>query len=450
MKHVDADLERNLISAYLLDPSAADLYPVAAADLGDPRASAVLGAIHALRAQPDRPQVDPIAIEQKLKAQGLFGRRDLDKAYLLSLTNIIVMASSVPVIRTRIRELAALRRSIRAAKEALAAFDKGEHPEGLRLMREAIEDPGLDTSEERVKSIREVCEVTAMALMDGEAAGPTLGGSRFPTLAARIRLTGGSLIVIGAQSNVGKSTLAFDLLLGLAKGDPKMKIPAVPVGLISLEDPEEDFGAKALGNAANVDPAKMWERRLSREEMLAFIDAPAKIKNLPFSFSAPKTQHIDAVLADMAHMARVHGAKLIALDYLQAINGGRGNSPRERTDDVLARIIVQTRVLGCDTLLLSQLSRPQKDPFREPHLNHLKESGTIENRAQSAILLWRTSDRPDAEVWGKLAKRKRGPVGMRFRLFRDELSKGFTETPPANVAHFSQPHHANDFSQDEW
>jgi len=436
----DPDLERNLIAAYLGDPAAADMYPVSASDLGDPKTAAVLGAIHALRARPERPAVDEISIREMLKEQRVWGRHGLDDEYLMSLRDTIVLASSVPVIRARIREKASLRRSRESAANALRAFDQGDHSGGLRIMREAIEDPGLDTSEERVKSMREVCEVTALALMDGEAAGPTLGGSRFPTLNARIRLTGGALIVIGAQSNVGKSTLAFDLLLDLAQH-------TVPVGLISCEDPEEDFGAKALGNAANVDPAKMWERRMTREERLAFIDAPAKIKDLPFRFSAPKTQHIDAVLADMAHMVRVHGAVLICIDYLQAINGGRGHSPRERTDDVLARIIVQARLLGCDTLLLSQLRRPQKDPFREPHIIDLKESGTIENRAQSIILLWRTSDQPGAELYAKLAKRKRGQTGMRFRIYRDELSKGFTETPPANVAHFTQPHHADEFSE---
>lgn len=429
--HVDPDLERRFLGACLGTPETLDRYPLPASDLGDPRAVCVLSAMYALRARPDRPDLDPIAIEEMLKTQGTWRR--VGHEYLLALENEIVIPSSVPVIRSRIRELSALRRAREAAMMAAAAFERGELSEGMATLSDMIQGPGLDSAEERVKPLSTVCEETALAVMEGRAAGyASLGGSLFPTLDAAIRLTGGMLILLGAHSNVGKSSLMMALLLDLAER-------GTPCGIISLEDPEVDFGAKALGQLAHQDPAKLWRGEPksgpAREEwpevVSRFIDAAGKSRDIPLAFSAPRNQHVDAVLEDMAHMVRVHGSRIIGIDYLQAVQGGRGNSPRERVDDCLARIIVQMRILGCDVFLASQLADRDGNPFKEPHLGQLKESRTITERAQTIVLAWREGDTPGAVHRFKVAKAKRQAVGLRGVFERDPDSKSVAEVTPS-------------------
>lgn len=448
MIHVDPDLERRFLGAIMGDPETLDRFPLPASEFGDPKAVCTLSAMYALRARPERPEITPITLEEMLKTQGTFHRVGVE--YVLSLTNEIVLASSVPVIRGRIRELSALRRARLGALEAAAAFERGELSEGLASLSDLIQGPGLDTAEDRVKSLSTVCEETAVAMASGSAAGyASLGGSVFPTLDSAIRLTGGMLILLGAHSNVGKSSIMMALLLDLAQR-------GTPCGIVSLEDPEIDFGAKALGQLSGQDPAQLWRGRPTAgparaewpEVVSRFVDAAGKSRDIPLAFSAPKSQHIDAVLEDMAHMVRVHGCRLIGIDYLQAMQGGRGNSPRERIDDCLARIIVQMRILGCDVLLSSQLTDKDGNPFKEPHLGQLKESRTITERAQTIVLAWRDGDTPNAVHRFKVAKAKRQAVGLRGIFERDPDSKSVREPMPGD-APFTSDGEGRAF-HDEW
>jgi replicative DNA helicase len=128
---------------------------------------------------------------------------------------------------------------------------------------------------------------------------------------------------------------------------------------------------------------------------------------------------IDGVLSRMEFMVRVRGARLIAVDYLQAIAHRDAPSTRERIDRSLEELIAHAGRLGVPLVLASQLARPDKgNPFREPQLIDLKESGSIENRSAAVVLLWRESDRPGEPTRAKVAKVKRRPAGSRFSLVR--------------------------------
>jgi len=54
---------------------------------------------------------------------------------------------------------------------------------------------------------------------------------------------------------------------------------------------------------------------------------------------------------------------------------------------------------------------------QEPTLYWLKESGSIENRAQCVVMLWRDDQ---GQMHGRIAKAKRSRSGARFRLMRHE------------------------------
>jgi replicative DNA helicase len=69
-------------------------------------------------------------------------------------------------------------------------------------------------------------------------------------------------------------------------------------------------------------------------------------------------------------------------------------------------------------VLASQLRRPERDTVAEPNVTALKESGTIENRAQAIVLLWR-GESDKHLVHAKLAKVKRVASGQKFDLVRN-------------------------------
>lgn len=234
-----------------------------------------------------------------------------------------------------------------------------------------------------------------------------------PQIDTSYKLSPGQMLVIGAQTNVGKSSLITTWLLSIAKR-------GTPVGIVTVEDPPEDFGAKILGDLTGINPARMWAGRMSPAEWESLQKRWLAHVDLPLSSAYVGSRSIDDVLARIEFMARVRGVRVVAVDYLQAISHRSGKDLRERIDRSLEELIALCGRLGVALILASQLSRPDKgSPFKEPQLIDLKESGSIENRAQCVVMLWRENDKPNAPVKAKIAKAKRQPAGVRFTLSRD-------------------------------
>lgn len=227
------------------------------------------------------------------------------------------------------------------------------------------------------------------------------------------KLSPGQMLVVGAQTNVGKSSLITTWLFSIADR-------SIPTGLVSVEDPAEDFGAKVLGQITGINTSRMWSGSLSADEWRRLQDKGMGRADMPFHFAAVPSRKLDDVLARIEFMARVRGVRVVAVDYLQAIACRPGKDLRERIDVALEEIISLCGRLGVALILASQLSRPEKgSPFKEPNMIDLKESGSIENRSQCVVMLWRENDTPGAPVKAKIAKAKRQPAGSRFTLARD-------------------------------
>lgn len=230
----------------------------------------------------------------------------------------------------------------------------------------------------------------------------------------------GSLTVVGAQTGVGKTTVMTSWAISMAQR-------GIANGLVSAEDPAEDFGAKWLGELAPVDPSRIWRADASAAEMTRIIAAAERYQALPISFAHVPTRKLDDVLAAMRRLRTKHGARVIAVDYLQNIRPRvAARDPRFAIDEVLAELIIEAASLGVALVLASQISRESTKDGKEPTVNALKESGTIENRAQAILLLWR--DDPGATVvHANLAKVKRVPSGQRFDLVRNTTTGQLVE-----------------------
>lgn len=235
-----------------------------------------------------------------------------------------------------------------------------------------------------------------------------------PSLDEAYQMSAGSLLTIGAQTNVGKSTLIMTWLFDMASR-------GIPVGLVSVEDPAEDWGVKALAALSGVNPKAIWNNDFRGDTVDRIGQAIDGSADYPLAFSYVADRSLDGVLGRMEHMARHCDARVIAVDYLQAIAHRPGKDIRQRIDATLEELIAQAGRLGVSLVLASQLARPDKgNPFREPNLIDLKESGSIENRSQCVVLLWRESDAVGAPIRGKVAKAKRSPAGKRFALVRQQ------------------------------
>ena len=136
-----------------------------------------------------------------------------------------------------------------------------------------------------------------------------------------------------------------------------------------------------------------------------------------------------------------HGMDLIVVDYLQLVQGSRrGRGPENRTmeiSEISRSLKALAGELGCPLIACSQLSRQvESRPGHRPQLSDLRDSGSIEQDADTVMLIHRddfyyTEDEWDQHFPGRpyprnraeiiLAKQRNGPTGSIHLRFRDSL-----------------------------
>lgn len=406
----DPASERAYLGACVADRSVLTEYPVPMADFSSPGNRVLLGAMLALAARNE--PIDTPTLRAELVATDRLRQAGGDDA-LLAITSAGPPAHVGPLVRA-IRKMARLRVMRAACQDSLAAIEDHDE-EGARTAltfapSEAIEDEILSFRELMARGLEE-------AVLSRTDEG-SVGGMRFgtPTFDRSYRPSPGHLVVVAARANVGKTSLTFSWHMSCAQR-------GIPSAIISLDDAPADYGVKGVGAVAEMNPRKIWNERLTADEIARLVEQANAKADLPIHFVKIKSRSIYDVEAALERLVRVHGIKWFSLDYLTKVRAP-GRDPRERTNEALARLGLCASRHEIPGVVLAQLKRlgdgkSAKSSFREPTLEDLKETGDIEEHAQAALLLWKESDKKGAVVRAKNAKLKRDDAGERFTLARD-------------------------------
>lgn len=385
-------------------------------DVTDPSLRAVLVAIRARRARGERVTVSALLDDLRDRGEKV--------AAAVQAIAAAELPEDVSVIARRIRDAATSRRAKPRIVEAALRLERADLA-GARESVAAASAALADTSDriDPIYDFRGLVQRTTDALVDARTTGSRLIALGTPTVDRYYLASPGTCTVVGASTNVGKSSLLMTWALDMTSR-------GIPVGIVSVEDPAEDFGAKAVGAIADVPISDAWQGRMRADVLDAALIRAAK-EALPLHFAEIKSRRIESVIARMEQLVRGYGVRILLVDYLQAIAHREGRDVRERTDRTLEDLIGCAGRLDVPLVLASQLSRIGKiEQRKEPTLSDLKESGSIENRAACVVLLWRENDRPGAAVLGKLAKVKRHGAGATFKLVRSHGGGVLREEEP--------------------
>jgi replicative DNA helicase len=226
----------------------------------------------------------------------------------------------------------------------------------------------------------------------------------------------GNLVIVAARPAMGKTSLALDFALSVAKADVLTTVFSFEMGRHELvrriEAKEAGLDVLRLRNGNLQD----WELDRCRQVFPNGSDLPLVIDDGNFTPEGieQRLRHFNA----MANPARVG---FVIVDHLQ-IMGARDTTRYERRDRQLAHYTGQlkdlAKRLGVVILCLSQLNRQSANrPLDErlPRLSDLRESGAIEQDADVILGIYRKhpdtnaeDDRHHAEVC--CMKNRNGPV----------------------------------------
>lgn len=191
-----------------------------------------------------------------------------------------------------------------------------------------------------------------------------------------------SYTVLGGDSGSGKTALAVNLALNLARQQTH-------IGVISIEMTADELVFRAAAIEAGVDHDKVEDNRLSQSELDAILWTIEKNKEVydrihvldPSSVSA---EQLPGMYNDL--IAK-HGCEIVIVDYLQRIRTSE-KTVHNKTDQVAhasETITAITKSTGVATIALSVLSRGEGG--KKKGLENLKHSGQIGHDAHTVVIL---------------------------------------------------------------
>jgi replicative DNA helicase len=250
-------------------------------------------------------------------------------------------------------------------------------------------------------------------------------------------LQNSELVIVAARPSVGKTSFALNVVRNVIVGDHN--IEGKPVFFVSLEQSRLELAERLLCCQAKVDSHRVRKGHLDSGEIAKLISGAEILRSGKLFIDDSPGQNMLRIAANARRLKLRHNIELVVIDYLQLIDpdNSKRDSRQEQVASISRRLKFLARELNIPVIALSQLNRkPEDRTDRTPRLSDLRESGSIEQDADSVLLLHRPEvDEPGKEVGIVeiiLEKQRNGPIGkvtltylkqfMRFENFAVEHS----------------------------
>ena len=201
------------------------------------------------------------------------------------------------------------------------------------------------------------------------------------------------LIIIGARTGMGKTTLALNLCVNAMKKNHKAMF-------VSLEMSTTALTYKMAADITGIEYKEFDEGTLSDDEMLLVNNGTADIfKNLFTSDATGLT--LEKVKSLARQRSKTEGLDALYVDYLQIMNVGDTNINKRAEHEKLGHISRELKNLAAElkipVIALAQLSRGlEKSDNKKPMMSDLRGSGAIEQDANKILFIHRDAYYTDA------------------------------------------------------
>ena len=200
-------------------------------------------------------------------------------------------------------------------------------------------------------------------------------------------LRGGALYTLAARPGMGKSTLAMNIAEMLAV---KAK---VPVAFFSLEMSCDELNQRMLGSYSSINLQRFINHDYDKQERERLLKTIAT--KMPALNQAPVhiCSRTDITVSQLRAEARRYvknGAKLVIVDYLQLVSGGKGSRGNrvQEVGEISRGLKKMALELDVPVIALAQLNRAiEQDGNRVPRLSDLRESGSIEADSDAVLFI---------------------------------------------------------------
>lgn len=230
------------------------------------------------------------------------------------------------------------------------------------------------------------------------------------------RLTGGlhkrELIILAARPSVGKTLAALNVIDAVASEGGK-------VFFASLEQGRTELLHRILSKRSGLNSHKFRTGKFSEHEGDQLMAAVKAIRNHRVWINDGAGQPLSQVSAESRRLKTRHGLDMIVVDYLGLMDGDRDRRSSNRNEEI-GRLTRGLKGLAKDldvvVFCLAQLNRgPENRPDKRPRLWDLRDSGEIEQDADTVFMLHKPEEKDATREVDRLdwliEKQRNGPCG---------------------------------------
>ncbi len=408
--------EQSLLGSVLIDPAAlnevADL--INAEDFYLSEHKQIYLAMHELFLT--NSEIDVVTLIDMLVVKGIYDKSG-GEDYIRTLTDAVPDALNVKDYARIVKEKSVLRQLIAACGEiSEAAYSEQESVVGILDHAEhLIFDIAQGRDTKNFRHIREVLGDVYSHLHELNTNKEATQGTKTGFSALDRVLAGmgkSDLVLDGARPGMGKTAFALNLATNVAKQTKKA------VCIFSLEMSADQLVNRVLASEALVNSYALRTGELSPEDWEHLAVAAGELAGCDILIDDTSGMTVTAM---KAKLRRVKNLGLVVIDYLGLMQGdGHKDNRVQEVSEISRSLKIMAKELMVPVVCCAQLSRgPESRTDKKPMLSDLRDSGAIEQDADTVIFLYRSEYYNNGDTGGQetsiaeiiIAKNRHGSVG---------------------------------------
>ena len=361
-------------------------------------------------------EIDVVTLIDMLVSKGIYNKSG-GEDYIRTLTDAVPDALNIKDYARIVKEKSVLRQLIAASSEiAEAAYSEqesvtdiidhaenlifniaqGRDTKGFRHIKDVLGDVyahlhDLNTNKEATQGTQ-----TGFSALDRVLAG--LGKS--------------DLVLVGARPGMGKTSFALNIATNVAKQTKKA------VCIFSLEMSADQLVNRVLSSEALVSSYSLRTGELAPNDWENLARAAGELAGCDILIDDTSGMTVTAM---KAKLRRVKNLGMVVIDYLGLMSGDKHTDNRvQEVSEISRSLKIMAKELMVPIVCCAQLSRgPESRTDKKPMLSDLRDSGAIEQDADSVIFLYRSEYYKTDDAAGQdtsiaeviIAKNRHGSTG---------------------------------------
>ena len=335
--------------------------------------------------------IDPVTVLDKMRERGVYDEQSSTK-YIMELMEITPTAANAKQYAQIVHDKAMLRNLSEAATDIINTVYEGtgsaqDMLEAAEKKIYALRRGNTNESLEHVGTIllKVFDRLTELSESGSEISGISTGLRDLDKFISGLNKT--DLMLLAARPGMGKTSMALNIALSVAK-----KYPKRTVAFFSLEMSKQQLVTRLISNESFIDNKKLTTGRLTVDEWSKIGIASAALSQTDLRVD----DNPSITVAEMnAKCRRIDDLALVVIDYLQLMTSAGtksygGENRQQVVSDISRSLKIMAKELNVPVLCLSQLSRANESrQDKRPMLSDLRESGAIEQDADEVLFLYR-------------------------------------------------------------